>query len=64
MISPKVPKSILNELKRDYAIMKGEELRYEIMDEENSELDMRIRFAVERDNVFEVINANTFTMYA
>jgi hypothetical protein len=64
MLSPKVPEAVKNLLKRDFAIMKGEELRFEIEDEDDSELSVNLRFAVERDNVFEMVNANTFTMYA
>jgi hypothetical protein len=64
MLNPKIPEVFTRALRRDYAIMKGEELRFEIEDEDDSQLSVNLRFAIERDNVFEVINANTFTMYA
>jgi hypothetical protein len=56
MMNPKIPEVVRNALRRDYAIMKGEEMRFENIDEEASEFDIKMRFVLEQDNLFEVIN--------
>jgi hypothetical protein len=56
-LNPKIPAAIRLALRRDYAIMKGEEMRFENIDEEDAEFSMKMRFCLEQDNLFEVINA-------
>jgi hypothetical protein len=56
-LSPKIPECVRNVLRGAYAIQLGEEMRFEIIDEEDAEFSVKMRFCLEQDNLFEVVNA-------